>query len=103
MGDHRLERAMERYAIPFTKMDLVRCERLISEGKSLLVEKKSHGVSCHIVKHGDLPMVCIVGANGAILTFLPPDSLNRGARRAHYADNKKRTRKRKRWQNLRDV
>src|SRR5258708_30322866 len=99
MGDHRLERAQERYAIPFSKYDLARCERLIAEGRSVLVERQSSGSSVHIVKHSTgLAMICVTAANGAIMTFLPPHALNRGARKAHYADNAKRSRKAKRWQ-----
>lgn len=103
MSDHRLDRATERYGIPFTKLDLAKCQRLIAEGKSLLVERKDWNATVHVVDHNGLAMVCVVAGNGAIMTFLPPNALSSGVRRAHYADNKKRKRKTKRWQNARNI
>jgi hypothetical protein len=97
LGNHRIERAIERYGIPFTERDLAACQAQVNDRKSLVVEKQAHGL-VQIVKHGDLPMICVTTDNGTIVTFLPPNAISKGARAVHYAPKTKRERKPKRWQ-----
>lgn len=94
MLDHRVSRAMERYAIPFSKADVFQLEREIAEGRSVLIEKRP-SAELHVVKHGDLPMVCIVNGNGVILTFLPREAILRRGHALHYGGTKKQVHRRR--------
>ena len=94
MGDHRIERARERYGLNLTGAQIKELERRICVENRL--RKRADGGVHAIDWHGELLIVGVIDREYPIITtFLPPDMFSSGHQRAWRGRGRKLRRKEK--------